>query len=189
MLKPKLIGNSMQIKNTINQFGVIAIVLHWIMAILLIALVALGLYMVRVPISAEKLKLYGWHKEFGILALMLVIVRLTWRLINVTPSLISLPWWERYPARAAHWAFYVLMFLIPVSGWLITSAAGLPVSVFGWFTLPNLVVANEVNRMLFTEIHMWLGYFLIVVFCLHVSGALKHYLINRDDIMQRMIKP
>lgn len=179
----------MYIKNGFNHFGVVAIFLHWIMAILLIALVGLGLYMVRIPISAEKLKLYGWHKEFGILALMLVLVRLTWRLTNTTPSLMSLPWWERYAARAAHWAFYVLMFLIPISGWLITSAAGLPVSFFGWFTLPNLVTANENQRLLFMEVHEWLAYALIVVFCMHVGGALKHYLINRDDIMQRMIKP
>lgn len=179
----------MNIKNTANHFGIIAILLHWLMAILIIALIGLGLYMTRIPISAQKLKLYGWHKEFGVLALMLVIVRFTWRLTNITPTLLSLPVWERLAARAAHWTFYLLMFAIPISGWMLTSAAGLPASFFGWFLLPNLISATEAHRLLFTEIHEWLSYALIAVFCLHVSAALKHYLINKDDIMQRMIKP
>lgn len=179
----------MLIKNTIDRFGMVAIFLHWIMALLILALIGLGLYMTRIPISAEKLKLYGWHKEFGILALMLVIVRLTWRLVNTTPALLSLPSWERWAARAAHRTFYLLMFIVPISGWLLTSAAGLPVSFFGWFLLPNLISASEANRLLYTEIHEWLSYALIAVFCLHVSAALKHYFINKDDIMQRIIKP
>lgn len=177
-----------QITNTKNRFGIMAILLHWIMAILLIGLLALGLYMTRIPISLEKLKLYGWHKEFGMLAFMLVIVRLTWKFRNTTPSL-NLLRWETIAARTVHGAFYLFMFALPISGWIITSAAGLPVSFFGWFLLPNLVSANEAPRILFSEVHQWLAYALIVVFCMHVSAALKHYFINKDNIMQRMLWP
>lgn len=178
-----------QITNTKNRFGIMAILLHWIMAILLVGLLALGLYMTRIPISLQKLKLYGWHKEFGVLALMFVIVRLTWRLRNTTPALGNLLRWEVIAARSVHGAFYVFMFALPLSGWLITSAAGLPVSFFGWFLLPNLVSTSETQRILFGEVHEWLGYALIVVFCIHVSAAFKHYFINKDSIMQRMLWP
>jgi cytochrome b561 len=159
------------------------------MAILLIGLLGLGLYMVNIPISVQKLKYYGWHKEFGILALMLVITRFTWRVNNKTPSLSNLAWWEQFAARAAHYAFYFFMFALPLSGLLLTWTAGLPVSFFGWFTLPTLVGPNEIQRLCFTVLHEWLGYGLIATFCLHVSAALKHYFINRDDILQRMLKP
>lgn len=176
----------MQIKNTEMSYGSMAIFLHWIMAVLLIALLALGLYMVGLPISLEKLKLYGWHKEYGILALILVMIRIIWRIINLTPRL-SLSLLEKIAARTVHWAFYGFMFALPISGWLITSAAGLPVSFFGWFVLPNLVAPNENLMQLFQEIHKWLGYGLIATLVLHVCAALKHHFYNKDDILRRML--
>lgn len=176
----------MRITNTEDRYGVLAIFLHWLMAIILIGLLALGLYMVDIPIGIEKLKLYGWHKEYGLLALALVIVRLVWRLVTITPSL-QLPLWEIIAARTVHWAFYGFMFAMPITGWLITSAAGLPVSFFGLFVLPNLIAPNEELRILFQEIHEWLGYALIATIVLHASAALKHHFINKDDILRRML--
>lgn len=175
------------LKNTKNRYGSVAIFFHWVMAFLIIGLLALGIYMVQMPISLQKLKYYGWHKEFGMLALMLVIVRLTWRLRNINPSLKTLPKLEEIAARIVHWAFYFFMFLLPISGWLITSAAGLPVSFFGLFVIPNIIAPNESQLLLFAFIHQWLGYALIALICLHVSAALKHYFINKDDIMQRIL--
>ncbi len=176
----------MHFKNTVNAYGWVAIVLHWILAILLIGLLALGLYMVSLPISLEKLKFYGWHKEYGLLALWLAILRLGWRLINKTPYL-ALPLWEKIAARSVHWAFYFFMFVMPLTGWLITSAAGLPASFFGLFVLPDLVNPNEEQRLLFQVIHEWLGYGLIATIVLHTSAALKHHFINKDDILRRML--
>ena len=100
-----------------------------------------------------------------------------------------MPQWEAVAARAAHWAFYFFMFVLPMSGWLITSASGLPVSFFGWFVIPNLVSPDDAQRLLFTEIHKWLAYALIAIFCLHVGAAFKHHFINKDDIMRRMLRP
>lgn len=176
----------MLMKNSTARFGLIAIIIHWVMAILLIALLALGLYMVGLPISLEKLKFYGWHKEYGMIALALVIIRIGWRLTNLTPQL-SLPVLEKFAARTVHWAFYGFMFAMPITGWLITSAAGLPVSLFGVVVLPNLISPNEDLLQLFEEIHKWLGYGLIVTIVLHVSAALKHHFINKDDILRRML--
>lgn len=175
----------MQFKNSSNRFGIIAISLHWIIAVLIIGLLALGLYMVNLPISLEKLKLYGWHKEYGFLVLFLAIFRIIWRLGNQMPEL-ALPMLEKIAARSMHWAFYFFMFAMPISGWLITSAAGLPASFFGLFTLPNLVAPDEHNRVLFEWVHEWLGYALIAAIMLHTAAALKHHFINKDDILRRM---
>lgn len=177
----------MQIKNTKDHFGIIAILLHWIMAILLIGLVILGLYMTSLPLSAQKLKLYGWHKEFGMLVLFLVMFRIVWRIGNVLPSLSSLNAFERTAARMVHWAFYIFMFALPITGWLITSTAGLPVSFFGLFVIPTLIAANDNLRPVLEMIHEWLAYGLIALFSLHVLAALKHHFINKDDILRRII--
>lgn len=176
----------MQLKNSTTSFGIVAILFHWIIAILIIGMLALGLYMVSLPFSLEKLKLYGWHKEYGFLVLFLAIFRLVWRLSNIEPVL-ALPLLEKIAARSMHWAFYGFMFAMPVSGWLITSAAGLPASFFGLFTLPNLVAPDEHQRILFEWIHQWLGYALIAAICLHTAAALKHHFINKDDILRRML--
>lgn len=176
------------IKNTENRFGVMTIFLHWLMALLIIAILIAGIYMTRIPISGLKLKLFRWHKEFGMLVLMLVIFRFYWRVSNPRPEL-PLLWWEKYSALSVHWAFYGFMFILPITGWLLSSAAGIPVSFFGWFTFPDLVSPNEELRLLLTEIHMWLSYVLIAVICLHAAAALKHYFINKDEILQRMLWP
>lgn len=176
----------MQLKNSSTHFGLVAILLHWVMAIIIIGLLASGLYMVGLQISLQKLKLYGWHKEYGLLVLGLVIIRLCWRLINTTPKL-SLPWWELLAARLVHWAFYGFMIAMPVTGWLITSAAGLPASFFNLFTLPNLIAPNPELLPVFEAIHQWLGYALIATIVLHMLAALKHHFINKDDILRRMM--
>lgn len=176
----------MHLKNTPTSYGSVAVSLHWLMAILLIFLIVIGIYMVNIPISLEKLKLYGWHKEYGLLALALVIFRLIWRLLNITPYL-SIPLLERIAARTVHWIFYVLMFALPITGWLMSSAAGLPASFFGLFVLPDLIAANESTRLMLQNVHEWLGYILIAVIVLHTSAALKHHFINKDDILKRML--
>lgn len=177
---------SMQITNTETRFGVVAIFLHWLMALLIVGLIVMGLTMTRLSFSVQKLKLYGWHKEIGFLVLMLVVVRLVWRVINVNPSLSMLSVWERFAARFVHWLFYGLMLALPISGWLLTSAAGLPVSFFGLFVIPNLIAPHEAYRFLFQEIHQWLAYGIIILFLGHVSAALKHHFINKDNILRRM---
>lgn len=178
----------MRIKNDASHYGLLTIILHWLMAVLIIGLLILGLYMVQLPISLQKLKLYGWHKAYGFLALFLFIVRLVWRLINRTPAL-NLPRWEVISARSVHALFYVFMLLMPLTGWMITSAAGLPASFFGLITLPNLVGPDDHLRQIFEAAHQWFGYALIALIALHAAAALKHYVINKDDILQRMILP
>jgi len=176
----------MRLKNNVNQFGLITIVLHWLMAFLIIGMLTLGLYMVTLPTSLEKLKLYGLHKECGFVVLALVIIRLIWRIVNITP-IMSLPWFEKIAARLVHWAFYGFMLAMPVTGWLVTSAAGLPVSFFGLFTVPSLVAPSDEFRHFFAMVHQWVAYALIATIVLHTFAALKHHFIDKDDILRRML--
>jgi len=178
-----------QIANTKERFGWGAIILHWVMALLIIGMVAIGLYMTNIPVSPEKFKFYGWHKEFGMVVLMLVMIRIVWRIKNILPSLSFLPTWERLAAHATHWLFYIFMFALPISGWLMSSFSGFPVSFFGLFVIPTLVQPDESMSSLFRELHKWLAYGLIATFCLHVGAAFKHYFIDKDNVLQRMLRP
>lgn len=138
----------MQIRNTSTKFGQVTIFFHWIMAVLIIGLLGVGLYMVRIPISLEKLKLYGWHKEYGFLVLFLAFFRLIWRLTNQLPEL-AIPLLEKIAARSMHWAFYFFMFAMPISGWLITSAAGLPASFLDYLYCLTLCLQMKVTEFYF----------------------------------------
>ena len=177
----------MEIKNTENHFGFVAIILHWFMGVLVIGLLCLGLYMADLPSGLEKLKFVVWHKEFGLLVLFLVCFRFLWRVININPSLAGLPWYEKLAARVVHGALYVFMFAMPLTGWLMSSAAGHTPSFFGLFDMPNLVGPNKALAGLFNEIHQYLAYTLIGLITLHTLGALKHHFIDRNNIFRRML--
>jgi len=177
----------MQLQNTNTRYGLIAILFHWVMALLIIGLLILGWVMVRLPIGLEKLRFFGWHKEYGLLVLLLAILRIAWRLSQVVPILPAhLAHWEKWAAHAVHYLFYIFMFLMPISGWLITSATGLPASFFGIVVFPDLVAPNEQLRQWFIWIHQWSGYGLVVIILLHISAALQHHFIYKDDILRRM---
>lgn len=179
----------MLITNTKERYGIISILLHWIMAIMIILLIIMGIYMVSISISPLKLKLFRWHKEMGMLILMLATVRIGWRFFNTTPSLKFLPVLEQIAARGVHWVFYFFMFLLPISGWLLSSAAGLSVSFYGLFLFPDWISPNEIERLFLTSLHKWLAYALILMLSLHILASLKHFFINKDKILQRMLWP
>lgn len=180
-----------QIKNTKNHYGLVSILLHWFMAVLIIGLLALGLYMVTLPdvgFNTLKIKLIFLHKELGVLVLTLVIFRLMWRLCNVTPLLSAhIPPWQKFAARTVHFALYGFMFAQPITGWLMSSAAGIPMTFLGLFELPTLVSPNIYRMQLFIEIHKWLAYGLIAVICIHIIAALMHYFLDKDDTLQKML--
>ncbi|WP_131781058.1 cytochrome b [Legionella gresilensis] len=176
----------MDIKNTSSHYGLVAIILHWLLAIIVIAMLCVGLYMVSLDTSPEKLRLYGLHKAFGVVVLTLVTLRVLWRFINITPQL-TIPRWERNAALTVHWLLYILLFAMPLTGWLMSSAAGFPVSFFGLFTLPNLIAPNDYWRDFFAQAHELLAYILIALITLHVFAALKHHFYDKDDTIRRML--
>lgn len=175
----------MQLKNTRTRFGLVAISFHWIIALLVISLLVVGLYMTSLSASPQKIKIYGFHKEFGLLVLLLGLLRLGWRCINLTPQLL-IPAIERYAAQVTHALLYILLIAMPLSGWLMSSAAGYTPSFFGW-EVPNLVAKDNALRHIFSTTHEWIAYSLIVIIIVHSAGALKHHFIDRTDILKRML--
>ena len=177
--------------NTPQRYGSIAILLHWAMAALILGLIASGLYMVRLPdvgFDTWKITLILAHKALGMLALVAVALRLLWRWANVLPKLVDgLPEWQRVAARFVHLAFYALMFALPVTGWLMSSAGGYPTPFFGWFTVPDLIGFNESLFRLFIAMHRWLGYTLLLLLVLHAGAALQHHLGLRDETLRRIL--
>ncbi|HEY2926642.1 cytochrome b [Piscinibacter sp.] len=179
-----------RIENTTGSYGVVAALFHWVMAVLVIALAAVGLYMVSLPdagFDTRKITLILYHKQFGVLALLLVGLRWSWRLANVIPELVDhLPDWQKVVARFVHLSFYGLMFALPFTGWLMSSAAGIPVTFFGLFTLPDLAPRDDSLFRGFVEIHKWLGYLIVLCIVVHVGAALRHHFVFRDDTLRRM---
>jgi cytochrome b561 len=178
----------MQIKNTLERYGLIAILFHWITALLVVGLLCVGLYMADLKISSLKLRLFGLHKEFGLLVLFLVMGRLGWRFMSINPALpLTVPLWQKLAAHAVQWMLIGCMVAMPMTGWLLTSAAGLAPSFFGWFVMPPLIAPNDALRHLFAEIHQWIAYGFIALICAHVGAALKHHYIDNDDVLRRML--
>ena len=179
-----------RLRNTEQHYGAVAIGLHWLMAALLITLLVMGLYMVSLPdagFDTRKIALILYHKQLGMLALALAVVRLAWRVGNALPSLVEmLPDWQKVIARLVHLCFYALMLALPVTGWLMSSAAGFSVSLFGLFDLPDLVARNDYLFRAFIEIHKWLGYALLACIVVHAGAALRHHFMFKDETLRKM---
>jgi cytochrome b561 len=179
------------IGNTEERFGVVAILLHWSMAFLIIGLAGLGLYMVTLPdvgFNTKKIMLILYHKEVGLLVLALLAARLAWRLTHVLPQLAAdLPDWQKIAARFVHLCFYALMFALPMTGWMMSSAAGIPVSFFGLFTLPDFLPHDDTLFQRLIDIHKWFAYALIPFLCVHVGAALMHHFVLKDDTLRKML--
>ena len=140
-------------------------VLHWLMAILLFGLLALGSYMQDLPLSPEKLQFYSWHKWAGVSAFLLVLLRLLWRITHRPPALPeTMPKLLQFAAHAGHLALYGLMLAIPLSGWLMSSAKGFQTVWFGVLPIPDLLDKNK-----------------------ELGAALKHHFIDKDDILIRIL--
>lgn len=177
--------------NTTHRYGIVAMAFHWAMAGLLAGLVVLGLYMAQLPdagFDKTKIRLVLLHKELGILALMLAALRLAWRVGNALPALVGgLPEWQQIAARFVHLCLYALMLAQPVTGWVMSSAAGIPVSFFGLCCLPDPVAHDEHLFRFLQALHGWLGYALTLLVALHVGAALEHHFVRRDDTLRKML--
>jgi cytochrome b561 len=165
-----------------------AIGLHWIAAALIVGNLAFGLYMVDLSLSPAKLRYYAWHKWAGVTVFLLSALRLLWRLGHPAPALpAGMPGWQRAAANASHHALYVLFFAVPLSGWLFSSAAGFPTVYFGVWQLPDLIAKNKELADVLKVIHRVLAYSLGAVAVLHAAAAVKHHVIDRDDVLTRML--
>ena len=163
-----------------------AIVLHWLLALAILATFVLGLYMHELPDSPRRLTLYDYHKWAGISILALSALRLVWRLSHRVPPDVPMPAWQARTAHTAHALLYLLFFAVPLSGWAYSSSAGFPVVVFGLLPLPDLVSPDKALAETLKGVHQLFTLCLAMLVIVHVAGALKHQLIARDGLLARM---
>ncbi len=179
----------MQIRNTRSRYGVVAITLHWLVAAAVVGMFALGFWMVDLTYY------HAWykqapdiHRSVGVLLFMVMVLRLLWRLGNSRPA--ALPGhqpWEVVSAHLVHGLLYVLLFVAMISGYLITTADGSAISVFGWFEVPS--VTGRIKGLEDTAglVHYWTTWTIVGLVVIHAAGALKHHLIDRDETLRRML--
>jgi cytochrome b561 len=177
-----------RIRNSRTEWGIVSQSVHWLTVLLVFATVGVALIMVEMPLGVRKLELYALHKSVGVLILGLTVARLAWRLSSPRPvALGPSRAYERVLAHGVHIAFYIVLIALPLTGWLMSSAANFSVNVFGLFTLPDLVAPDKALEQTFKAVHTWLGWGLAGLLALHVAGALKHHFFLRNDTLRRML--
>jgi cytochrome b561 len=175
---------------TVTRYTGMAMGLHWLTVALIVAAFGLGWTLADMEISPQKLRWLSWHKWLGITVLGLTALRLGWRLTHPAPPLpAAVPVWQQWVAHAVHLLLYGLMFAIPLSGWLFSSAKGIPVVYLGVLPLPDLIGADEAVAGWLRTLHAVLNYTLLATVGAHVGAALKHHFIERDDVLARMLPP
>jgi cytochrome b561 len=175
------------LKNNDTTYGAVAKGFHWLLFLLLTISIIFGNYLAGLPKGAEKLEAAGMHKSFGAIILTLILLRLLWRLFNVQPGDPegTTPIQSRL-ASVMHWGLYLLMFAQPISGILMSQAAGVPVSFFGLFEFPVFLDKNIPLADFFRGIHGIVWILLVLAVVGHVGAALYHHYIEKDDVLKRM---
>ena len=168
------------------HYGAPAILLHWLLALMIIASFGVGVYMADLPVSPSRLKLYNYHKWAGVTILALSALRLLWRLTHRPPADPPMPAWQARAAHATHGLLYALFFIVPLVGWAYSSAAGYPVVWFGVLPLPDFVPVDKALAEAIKPWHERSAMLMAALVLLHVAGALKHQLIDRDGLIDRM---
>ncbi|HUH24291.1 MAG TPA: cytochrome b [Brevundimonas sp.] len=171
-----------------NRYSTISLILHWVIALAVVAQVALIMAhdATEGPLSREFVQT---HKAVGLTILVLTLGRIGWRLANPLIALpVEMPKWERILSRGTQFLFYAVLLVMPLTGWLASSAAGRDISWFGLFQWPLLPIGGGREAAgQFMDVHEIVAKLLYVLILLHVAGALKHQFINRDNVLHRMI--
>lgn len=161
--------------------------LHWITALAVLGLLGLGLWMTDLPLGFTKLYTYNWHKWIGLTVLVLTVGRLLWRWRHPPPPLPgAVARWQAVLAPIAHWALLALLLAMPLSGWLMSSAAGVSVFWFGYVPLPDLVPRDPGLFEALRTTHYILSRVLMAVLALHVAAVVHHDLLRSDGVFRRM---
>ncbi len=180
-----------------NRYSCVAIALHWIIALLIIAVFAAGYWMTdAVKEEATKelaYKTYDLHKATGIIILALSLFRLHWRLNHTAPAApAGSSLWETRIRNITHILFYVFIIAVPLFGWIMSSASGkYPISMFGLFEWPFIPLAHLSNafeiKELFKEMHELFAFAMMALVGVHIAAAIYHHKIKKDDVLKRML--
>ena len=177
------------LKNTPDAWGSVSMALHWLIVLLILVLAVVGLTMGDLPRTPKYFWVYTAHKSLGITVLALMLLRLGWRLYAGAPAPVAgTPRLQHAVATLTHWALYVLVLAVPLSGWVMDSANGLrPFRFFGLFDMPKLVGPNEALAGQAHDAHELLFWVLVVLVAAHAGAAFYHHLFQRDDTLSRML--
>ncbi|MBV6753544.1 MULTISPECIES: cytochrome b [Pseudomonas] len=171
-----------------NHFAPLARLLHWLMALMILAMLFIGAGMAA-SVSERHEWLLHLHKPLGIAILLLVVVRLVVRFSTRQPPLPKdLPGWQVLAAKLSHVLLYALMLVLPLLGWAMISAAGDPVMLSSSLQLPSIVPANPTTFAFLRKAHGYLAYLLFLTVLVHLAAALFHGWIRRDGVLESMVR-
>ena len=179
----------MQLSNTRDEYGLVSKSLHWLIAALILALTALGWWMVDLgyydPWYHGSLL---WHKSLGICVALFVLLKFIWRWVSPAPQAqATLTSFERTGSHLVHLSLILAMLVIPVSGYLVSSSEGAAIEIFNWFDLPALIPINDQSRDIAIDIHYYFAYGTLALVILHATAALKHQFIDGTGTLKRML--
>jgi cytochrome b561 len=175
-----------------QRYSALAVALHWVLGLALVAMFLMGVYMSDLPFSPWRLKLYNWHKWAGVSVLLLSVLRMAWRLTHRPPALPeavagAMTGWQIRAYHATHHGLYLLFFAGPLLGWAYSSAAGFPIVLFGQIPLPDLLAPNKALAEMIKPLHALSAFALMGLAGLHIAAALKHQWVDRDGLLLRMM--
>jgi cytochrome b561 len=169
------------------RYHAVAIALHWLVAVAVVATFPLGVFLADLPTSPRKSELADYHRWIGVTVFALMALRVAWRATHRPPPLPPLPAWQRRAAAVTHWALYALLLAIPLSGWLYSSAAGATTTYLDLWRLPDAVGADEALAAALKLAHQTLNFGLLALAVAHVAAAVKHHFVDGDGLLARML--
>jgi cytochrome b561 len=177
--------------NPPQKYHLTSRILHWSMAAIILGLLGIGIYMTEfLPKEASnRFQIYDLHKSFGVIILLLIFVRIINRILQAVPALPSgLPKYEKLLSHLVHIALYILMILVPLSGYLMSNSFGFPVHLFT-IQMPFIISTNQQLGRLFAKTHEVFAFSLLALVILHFIGAIKHRFFDRpeNDVLNRML--
>lgn len=179
---------TIEFRNTQDTWGAVARGFHWLIAALILVQFVIGSVAEDMKLTPAKLDLFVWHKSIGVTVLVLVLLRLAWRLGNPPPAMpAGTPAWEHKLAAIAHWLLYVLIFAVPLSGWWISDASRVPFKAFFLLPMPDFIATDRALQEAAAEVHEALTTALLLVVIVHVAAALRHHFLLHDDVLRRML--
>lgn len=177
-------------RNSNESYGWASIILHWVSLPFVLFLLASGIYMVTLTYYDTLYHtLPQWHKVAGVALALLTFLRIALLPVNPHPALLPMPAWQRFAARSAHGLLYILLLILILSGYCVTTAEGHPIHLVGEMTIPALTTFEAGTVTWLGLVHQWAGYLLGGVICVHAGAALQHHFILRDNTLRRMLYP